>query len=199
MVGVRSEKWEVRSLNGVWGGRAARTPCALRAVILPAVQSLRLAGSEETIACWESGLVGCRASGLAPGKRQQASAFQGLRRGLFGEGRARRAGKRTPCAERAVILPAVQSLRLAGSEGAWSERAWSEGWQAHSVRRESCDSPSSPEPAALLFGGGLVVRRGLCGVHGVRSRRLRPCFSKFRKSLSRVTNWALWWMAKAAR
>ena len=27
----------------------------------------------------------CRASGLAPGKRQQASAFQGLRLGMVGE------------------------------------------------------------------------------------------------------------------
>ena len=68
----------------------------------------------------------CRASGLAPGKRQQASAVQGLRllvrRGLVGRGstgrsagpgRVRRgAGRRTPCAGRAVILTAVQSLRL---------------------------------------------------------------------------------------
>ena len=28
-----------------------------------------------------------------------------------------------------------------------------EGWQAHSVRRESCNSDSSPEPAASFFGG----------------------------------------------
>jgi hypothetical protein len=32
--------------RGLWGERAARTPCAPRAVILPAVQSLRLACSE---------------------------------------------------------------------------------------------------------------------------------------------------------
>ncbi len=32
-------------------------------------------------------------------------------------------GRRTPCAERAVILTAVQSLRLAGAEGAGSENA----------------------------------------------------------------------------
>jgi hypothetical protein len=31
------------------------------------------------------------------------------------------AGRRAPHAERAVILPAVQSLRLAGSEGWWGE------------------------------------------------------------------------------
>jgi hypothetical protein len=52
---------------------------------------------------------------------------------------------------------------------------YGEGWQAHSVRRESCDSPSSPEPAAGLFGGLVgrgasseprvpgLVRRGLAG------------------------------------
>ena len=34
-----------------------------------------------------------------------------------------RAGRRTPCAEGAVILPAVQSLRLACMEGASSENA----------------------------------------------------------------------------
>jgi hypothetical protein len=33
------------------------------------------------------------------------------------------AGRRTPCAERAVILTAVQSLRLACMEGASSENA----------------------------------------------------------------------------
>jgi hypothetical protein len=62
-----------------------------------------------------------------------------------------------------VILPAVQSLRLAGavgcvfgareyrasrSRGVLGEGRVGRGWQAHSVRRESCDSPSSPEPAA---------------------------------------------------
>jgi hypothetical protein len=35
----------------------------------------------------------------------------------FGGARSERAGRRTPCAGRAVMLPAVQSLRLAGSEG----------------------------------------------------------------------------------
>jgi hypothetical protein len=34
------------SERGGFGGRAARTPCALRAVMLTAVQSLRRAGSE---------------------------------------------------------------------------------------------------------------------------------------------------------
>ena len=33
--------------DGLFGGLAARTPCALRAVILPAVQSLRRAGGFE--------------------------------------------------------------------------------------------------------------------------------------------------------
>ena len=32
-------------------------------------------------------------------------------------GRVQRSGRRTPCAERAVMLTAVQSLRLAGTEG----------------------------------------------------------------------------------
>jgi hypothetical protein len=68
---------------------------------------------------WERGGAGvlgelewCRASGLAPGKRQQSYAVQGLRLGWFGG-----AGRRTSCAERAVILPAVQSLRLLGRRG----------------------------------------------------------------------------------
>ena len=34
-----------------------------------------------------------------------------------------KAGRRTPCAERAVILPAVQSLRRACTEGARTENA----------------------------------------------------------------------------
>jgi hypothetical protein len=86
-------------------------------VILPAVQSLRRAGSEGRTHTGSCGIVlgtggaasgsrhprlvtgrpygagafgerleGCRASGLAPGKRQQASAFQGLRPGWLGEG-----------------------------------------------------------------------------------------------------------------
>ena len=47
-------------------------------------------------------------------------------------------------------------------EGLWGEvrvrslscpGLYGEGWQAHFVRRESCDSPSSPEPAAGWFGG----------------------------------------------
>jgi hypothetical protein len=58
-----------------------------------------------------------------------------VRRGLAGALRAR---------ERAVILPAVQSLRLASSEGGlvrrWRERSlafpglYGEDWQAHSAR-----------------------------------------------------------------
>jgi len=45
--------------------------------------------------------------------------FHGWARMAGGE----RAGRRTPCVERAVILPAVQSLRLACMEGAGSENA----------------------------------------------------------------------------
>ena len=47
-------------------------------------------------ACWERGELGLGAPGAC----------------------LERAGRRTPCAGRAVILPAVQSLRRAGSEGA---------------------------------------------------------------------------------
>jgi hypothetical protein len=81
-----------------WGGR--RAPHAERAVILPAVQSLRLAGTEG--AC-EKARVRSLACPVLVG----------------------RAGRRAPHAERAVILPAVQSLRLAGSEGAgWKRGLW---------------------------------------------------------------------------
>ena len=41
--------------------------------------------------------------------------------------------------------------------------------RAHSVRPESCDPPSSPEPAARWFGGS-VLGEGLAG--GVRNRWL---------------------------
>ena len=41
-------------------------------------------------------------------------------RGLFRWG----AGRRNSCAESAVILPAVQSLWLASSEGLWGEREY---------------------------------------------------------------------------
>ena len=49
----------------------------------------------------------------------------------------------------------------AGLEGAWSERGlvW-RGWQAHFVRRESCNSDSSPEPSARLFGEGACWEEG---------------------------------------
>ena len=60
----------VRSLAipGWYGGLAARTPCALRAVILPAVQSLRLACSEETIACWVARVQSLAIPGLVGGR-----------------------------------------------------------------------------------------------------------------------------------
>jgi len=73
---------------GLLGGAGRRTPCAERAVILPAVQSLRRS-------CGESGV----RSLVVPG--------------LWGE-----AGRRTPCAGRAVMLTAVQSLRLSGAKRA---------------------------------------------------------------------------------
>ena len=63
---------------------------------------------------FEMGLVrtpGMGRESLARGRRAFGE------RGEYGASRARacteRAGRRTPCAERAVILPAVQSLRLA--------------------------------------------------------------------------------------
>jgi len=34
------------------------------------------------------------------------------------------------------------------------------GWQAHSVRRESCDAHSSTEPAAREYGEGVVGDKG---------------------------------------
>ncbi len=61
-------------------------------------------------------------------------------RGLVG-----RAGRRAPHAERAVILTAVQSLRLAGTEGA----GWKRGW----------------------LGGGLVGRGSACTEGGPRALR----------------------------
>ncbi len=87
-------------------------------MILPAVQSLRLACSEG--AGSENAELGLSAprGGLGEARVQSLACP-----GLFGEGRVGRAGGRTPCAERAVILPAVQSLRLAGTEGAGSENA----------------------------------------------------------------------------
>ncbi|RFC50579.1 MAG: hypothetical protein DVB22_001975 [Verrucomicrobia bacterium] len=115
-----------------------RTPCAGRAVMLTAVQSLRLACTE--------------------GRVRRGASAEPRGAGLVG-----RAGRRTPCAERAVILTAVQSLRLACTEGRVRRGASAEprgaglvgrGWQAHSVRRESCDAPSSPKPAASLYGRG---------------------------------------------
>jgi hypothetical protein len=50
------------------------------------------------------------------------------------------AGRRTPCAERAVILPAVQSLRLACMEGAGSENGGGDGMMGRlgGRRREAC-------------------------------------------------------------
>jgi hypothetical protein len=35
----------------------------------------------------------------------------------------------------------------------WGDARVRRGGRAHSVRPESCDSPSSPEPAASLYGG----------------------------------------------
>jgi len=40
-------------------------------------------------------------------------------------------------------------------------QAWSEGWQAHSVRRESCNADSSPEPSAA-GSEGEEPRTGFC-------------------------------------
>ena len=37
------------------------------------------------------------------------------------------------------------------------------GWQAHSVRRESCNSDSSPEPSAACTERGLCERQGWVG------------------------------------
>jgi hypothetical protein len=40
----------------------------------------------------------------------------------------------------------------------WERGLWGGGWQAHSVRRESCNSDSSPEPAAACSERGNPVR-----------------------------------------
>jgi hypothetical protein len=55
---------------------------------------------------------------------------------LLGEGLVGRAGRRAPHAERAVILPAVQSLRRACSEGA----CWESGEAC--AERSQAGSPS---------------------------------------------------------
>ena len=46
------------------------------------------------------------------------------------------------------------SVRGACSEG---------GWQAHSVRRESCNTDSSPEPSAACSEGGVFRVGGVWG------------------------------------
>jgi hypothetical protein len=61
------------------------------------------------------------------------------------------AGKRTPCAGRAVITHSSPEPSAAGSEGACSEGYW----QAHSVRRESCDYSQQSRAFGCWFGGGL--------------------------------------------
>ncbi len=85
-----------------WGA-GRRTPCAGRAVILTAVQSLRLLVRRVVVLrpfrAW------CVMLWFAWG---DAPCWYGLRRWRVGRG----AGRRTPCAGRAVILTAVQSLRL---------------------------------------------------------------------------------------
>jgi hypothetical protein len=118
------------SEGGVVGGLAARTPCAGRAVMLPAVQSLRrLFGGGEGL------LGGASAEPRDPGL--------GRRGGLV----RRVACRRTPCAGRAVILPAVQSLRLACSEG---------GIACWVARVRSLAIPG-------LVGGGGLLGEGLSG------------------------------------
>jgi hypothetical protein len=63
---------------------------------------------------------------------------------------------------------ASRSRGLVG--GAWSEGLVRRAGRAHSVRPESCDSPSSPEPAASWFGGDYcLLGRRACGVPGQRA------------------------------
>ncbi len=84
----------------------------------------------------------------------------------------RGAGRRTRCAERAVMAHSSPGPAAAGSEGTrrvgWREygasrsRACSEGGlQAHSVRRESCDGSQQSRACGCWFGGGRE-RRGAC-------------------------------------
>jgi len=79
------------------GGAGRRTPCAERAVMLTAVQSLRLLVRRG--ACWEG-------SGRRTPCAERAvmlTAVQSLRRARSEGARWEGAGRRTPCAERAVI------------------------------------------------------------------------------------------------
>jgi hypothetical protein len=98
-----------------------------------------------------------------------------------------RAGRRTSCAERAVILTAVQSLRLLVRRGACGEIGggtplplwglWGEAGRRTPCARESCNSDSSPEPAAGLFGGGCAGLEGadLLSVQGTGMSPLLWC------------------------
>jgi len=71
-----------------------------------------------------------------------------------------RAGSGKAAAGFRIPRPSAAGL----GEGAWSEVAG----RRTPCARESCNSDSSPEPAANLFGEGLV-RRGLVGA--LRARR----------------------------
>jgi hypothetical protein len=68
----------------------------------------------------------------------------------YGGGLVGRTGRRTPCAERAVMAhssPEPAAGWYGGGRVGW-------GWQAHSVRRESCDgSQQSRACGALVLWG----------------------------------------------
>jgi hypothetical protein len=144
-----------------------------RAVILPAVQSLRLACWEGTIACWVARVRSLAIPGLYGGgwlggastePRVPGACTEDAELGLSApRGLVRRAGRRTPCA------------------------------------RESCDSDSSPEPAAGLLGGDdcllggasteprdpRLVRRGLVGWREYGTSRARSLYGGRRAGAQR--------------
>jgi hypothetical protein len=68
---------------------------------------------EGLVACWVARVRSLAIPGLFGG-------------GLWGDGLVVRADRRTPCAGRGVMLTAVQSLRLAGTETGWLRVGWRE-------------------------------------------------------------------------
>ena len=76
-------------------------------------------------------------------------------------------GRRTRCAGMAVITDSSPEPAAAGTEGT---RRVGRGWQAHSVRRESCDGSQQSRAC------GALVRRGACWEDGqAHSVRRESC------------------------
>jgi hypothetical protein len=94
---------------------------------------------------WRGGLIGAGPAGWLRESGSRLPQSKGLRPGCFGGAR-----RRTPCAERAVILTAVQSLRLLVRRGLVGRGAGTEGERAHSVRPESCDGSQQSRACGAL-------------------------------------------------